>query len=102
MMPRFLNSNNFSYYLQRRNCQCTEVLIVDDVPSNQVALATLFKRLDIRVEAAYDGEDALKKVRNKMDCCGTKYKLIMMDVEMPNMDGFQATKEVRRIFSSRY
>ena len=56
------------------------------------------------VESAENGQEAIHKVlvnikRNKHKSCD--YQLILMDCQMPIMDGYQATKEIRQIFYSR-
>jgi PleD family two-component response regulator len=67
------------------------VLIVEDNPVNQeVALATL-ESLGCRADIAADGRRAVEAVAR------TTYDLVLMDCQMPVLDGFAATVEIRRL-----
>ena len=67
------------------------VLIVEDNPVNQeVALATL-ESLGCRADIAADGRQAVEAVAR------TTYDLVLMDCQMPVLDGFAATVEIRRL-----
>ena len=66
-----------------------KILLVDDTPKNLVALEAVVRRPDCEVITASSGEDALRFLL-KNDCA-----LILMDVRMPGMDGFEAARLVR-------
>jgi CheY-like chemotaxis protein len=66
------------------------VLIVEDNPVNQRVAARLVERMGFRTEIAADGEAALA-------CWASgRYAAILMDCQMPILDGFEATTEIRR------
>ncbi|HBY62433.1 MAG TPA: hypothetical protein DEH78_21635 [Solibacterales bacterium] len=65
------------------------VLLVEDSPVNQVLTRRLLEREGHRVEVARNGVEALEKVDR------THFDLILMDVQMPLMDGVEATAEIR-------
>ncbi|RDX53606.1 hypothetical protein OH76DRAFT_1342864 [Lentinus brumalis] len=67
------------------------VLIVDDNPINQTILSTFMKKKKIKYDVAKNGEEAVHKWRSG------GFHLILMDIQMPVMDGIQATKEIRRM-----
>ncbi|GBE79350.1 hypothetical protein SCP_0205480 [Sparassis crispa] len=67
------------------------VLIVEDNPINQTILSTFMTRKGIKYDVAKNGEEAVQKWRSG------GFHLILMDIQMPVMDGIQATKEIRRI-----
>jgi CheY-like chemotaxis protein len=67
------------------------VLIVDDRPANQLAVAAVLER-DHDVVLAASGEEAIRllKVRRDID-------VILMDVQMPGMDGFEAAAAIKKM-----
>ena len=65
------------------------VLIVDDNKLNIVIFSELLKRLGIYSDSAKNGLEAVQKCQTKT------YDLIFMDVHMPEMDGFEATRKIK-------
>jgi len=66
------------------------VLIVDDSPTEVHLLRQYLERHGYRTESAEDGNEAVTKVRE------LKPDLVLMDVVMPGMNGFQATRELSK------
>ncbi len=72
------------------------VLVVDDNEVNRELLTTHLERLGIRVVAAEDGRRAVELVvSSPRDEAGKPFDLVLMDVQMPVMDGFEATRAIR-------
>ena len=68
-----------------------QILLVEDYPTNQqVAMRHLMKG-GYQVDLAEDGSQAVKAYKRK------SYNLIFMDIQMPIMDGYAATQEIRKI-----
>ncbi|KAJ7572367.1 hypothetical protein C8J56DRAFT_807929 [Mycena floridula] len=70
------------------------VLIVDDNPINQSVLSTFMRKKKIKYAVASDGAEAVEKWRTG------EFHLILMDIQMPIMDGIKATIEIRRLEKS--
>jgi signal transduction histidine kinase/HPt (histidine-containing phosphotransfer) domain-containing protein/ActR/RegA family two-component response regulator len=71
------------------------VLLVDDNRVNQHVASAMLGRLGIAHECADNGIDALVKL------AAGDYALVLMDMEMPEMDGVTATREIRALEASR-
>ena len=66
-----------------------KVLIVEDNPLNQRYLSGLFKKWGVSFHLANNGEAAVAL------CDSNQYELILMDIRMPKMDGYQASRTIR-------
>ncbi|MBI6872857.1 response regulator [Clostridium aciditolerans] len=66
------------------------ILIVEDDKASQMVIYNLFKKNGHTSDIANNGEEALKLIENK------KYDLILMDIQMPILDGIQTTKIIRK------
>jgi len=73
-------------------CSDRTVLVVEDNSVHQKILIKMLKKInsEMNVEVAQDGVEGLKMCEKK------QYDLILMDIQMPRMDGIQATKELRK------
>ncbi|WP_413292947.1 PAS domain S-box protein [Bdellovibrio sp. HCB185ZH] len=72
--------------------QAGVILVVDDAADNRELLRHYLKKSgldDTQIEMASNGEEAVRKASAKT------YRMILMDIQMPHMDGFQALKKLR-------
>jgi len=70
--------------------QLARILLVEDNAINRMLSQRYLKNLNTDIEIAEDGREALNMCNYK------KFDLIFMDCQMPVMDGFQATRQIRR------
>lgn len=76
--------------------QKVNILLVDDNPSNLTALEVVLHELGQNLIRAYSGEEALKQALKK------EFAVILLDVYMPDMDGFETARILRSREKSRY
>jgi len=72
--------------------EVARALVVDDIPLNQTLMTHYLKKMDVQVDLASNGEEALKKFKEKGF---GYYSFITMDIQMPVMDGMTATQKIR-------
>ena len=68
------------------------ILVVDDDVRNLFALTTVFERFNINVITAESGREAINLLMND----NQKIDMVLMDIMMPEMDGYETTQKIRR------
>ncbi|MDZ7646153.1 MAG: response regulator [Cytophagales bacterium] len=77
-----------------RNIKDINVLVVEDVALNQLLMKTLLDDFGFVCEIASNGKIAIEKLNKKT------YDIILMDLQMPEMNGFEATEHIRKKMKS--
>ncbi|MEA3290497.1 MAG: cache domain-containing protein [Campylobacterota bacterium] len=78
------DQNNFSLYNDK------SILIVDDCKSWHIVLDQMLEKYKLKIDHAYNGDEAVEKIIDQKKV----YDLILMDFNMPNMNGIEATKKI--------
>jgi CheY-like chemotaxis protein len=71
-----------------------KALLVDDVDINRMIVITLLEDTGLEIDEAVDGSEAIKLFSKSTE---NSYDIILMDIQMPVMDGFEATMAIRRL-----
>ena len=88
-----LNDNVSPNLPETLNLAKTRILLVDDVSINQLIGVSMLEEFECEVDVAENGIEALKALNNATD--NNPYQLILMDCQMPKMDGYEATRLIR-------
>lgn len=74
----------------QRELPSSHVLVVEDNPVNQLVVANMLQNLGLTVKTANNGREALEVLEDHT------FDLVLMDCQMPEMDGYQTTAHIRR------
>src|SRR6187200_2147595 len=72
-----------------------KVLVVEDIALNQLLMKTLLDDFGCELDIAANGKIAIEKLKTK------SYDIILMDLQMPEMNGFEATEYIRNTMNSQ-
>ena len=96
---------NNKYVNQFTECDCNDILLVDDDEFICKTFKNILKKFKLKADCAENGKDCLKKIKEKMQknckCEKNKYKIIFMDINMPIMDGIEAAKNIQKMIDNK-
>jgi signal transduction histidine kinase/ActR/RegA family two-component response regulator len=84
-----LKKENVPAGFQIRSYPDAKILVVDDIPTNLLLATTFLKRKGLAFETASNGQEALDMIRTN------QYDLVLMDLRMPVMSGFEVARTIR-------
>lgn len=90
-----LKIEEFKFKIDENLLAKKNILLVEDNEFNQIIAISMLEKWNITVDTANNGKEAIEKVKNNI------YDLILMDKQMPIMDGLQATKTIRTQLKSK-
>lgn len=85
-----------------RKCSCPYILAVDDNDFNNLTMTMHARRLEISIITSLSAYEALQRIREQEEnsCC-SYFKLILMDIEMPMMDGLEAFQIIKIMYEEK-
>jgi len=89
----------FPNTLQKQKC-CAQILVVDDCEFNIHALTLMLKSYKLKVDCAVNGSQALEKILKRKDC-DCQYALVLLDINMPVMNGYDTCVEIRNLIKNK-
>ncbi|MDN3491709.1 ATP-binding protein [Winogradskyella bathintestinalis] len=90
-ISNYVKEEDLSLNLNTTDLEHLHILIVDDNKINRLVLSKILEQLGITSDKANDGKEALEKATSH------SYQLILMDIHMPILNGYEATKMIRNI-----
>ena len=72
------------------------ILLVEDIPFNQEVALMLLEEMGVSADVAHNGQEAVEKYKAALKG-GKRYNTILMDCQMPILDGYDATRKIREL-----
>lgn len=96
--PEYFSGKNDEETNEEIDLNGRKILLVEDNDLNREITKDLLESTGLTIDEAIDGKQAVNTIIDKGE---NYYDCILMDIQMPVMDGYQATKEIRRMFERK-
>lgn len=97
-LSKMQSSNN---NIKISNCNCKDILLVDDDEFICKTSKNILKAFKLEADCAENGQECLNLIKAKQEkncnCPKNKYKIVLMDITMPIMDGIEAAKNIQKM-----
>jgi signal transduction histidine kinase/CheY-like chemotaxis protein len=93
---KYINKSNNQLSYDDKNLEGVKVLIAEDNVINAILAKQFMKMWKVDCDVAENGKEALKMIKNN------DYDLVLMDLQMPELDGYQTTIEIRKLDEAKY
>jgi len=94
------DSSSISSSLSETTIKSSWTLLVDDMPFNLIVASHILEKKGLNVKTALNGQEAIKTVQEHYNK-GEQFKFILMDCQMPVMDGFEASEILTGMMRSK-
>ena len=99
-------NNNIKNNKNNNNCKrCNDVLLCDDEEFNLSTIKNMLKKFKVNADISTNGKECLDSILKKKElncnCNKSSYKLLLLDMMMPVMDGFEAAKKIQELINKK-